>query len=119
MKQENAIQLFENKKGRTLWDTGNEQWFFSIIDVIEVLKEKPNARKYWSVLKVRRKKEANELATNCSQLRLQFSDGKFHKIDVADIEQFFRLIQFKSNYFLSFKKNTYLCANSTHHAIGF
>jgi hypothetical protein len=89
MKQENAIQRFENKKGRTLWDAENEQWFFSIVDVIEVLTEKPNARKYWSLLKVRRKKEGNELATNCSQLRLQFSGGKFHKTDVADTEQLF------------------------------
>lgn len=93
MKQENAIQLFENKKVRTLWDAENEKWFFSIIDVIGILTESPNARKYWSVLKVRLKKEGSELATNCSQLKMQSSDGKFYKTDVADTEQLFRLIQ--------------------------
>ena len=93
MKQENAIQLFENKKVRTLWDAENENWFFSIIDVIGILTESPNARKYWSVLKVRLKKEGSELATNCSQLKMQSSDGKFYKTDVADAEQLFRLIQ--------------------------
>lgn len=93
MKQENAIQLFENKKVRTLWDAENEKWFFSIIDVIGILTESPNARKYWSVLKVRLKKEGSELATDCSQLKMQSSDGKFYKTDVADTEQLFRLIQ--------------------------
>ncbi|UPQ77885.1 hypothetical protein M0M57_09600 [Flavobacterium azooxidireducens] len=93
MKQENAIQLFENKKVRTLWDAQKEKWFFSIIDVIGILTESPNARKYWSVLKVRLKKEGSELATNCSQLKMQSSDGKFYKTDVADTEQIFRLIQ--------------------------
>jgi len=102
MKQENTIQRFENKKGRTLWDVENEQWFFSIIDVIEVLTESPNDRKYWSVLKVRRKKEGNELATNCSQLKQQFSDGKLHKTDVADTEQLFRS-------FHSITKSSFVC----------
>lgn len=93
MKQENAIQLFENKKVRTVWDADQEKWFLSIIDVIEVLTESPNPRKYWSVLKTRLKKEGSQLATNCSQLKLQSADGKFYKTDVADTEQLFRLIQ--------------------------
>ncbi|WP_396166203.1 Bro-N domain-containing protein [Flavobacterium sp.] len=89
----NAIQLFEDKKVRTIWDSEQEKWFISIIDVIEVLTESPNARKYWSVLKLRLKREGSELTTNCSQLKLQSSDGKFYKTDVADTEQLFRIIQ--------------------------
>jgi hypothetical protein len=89
----NAIQLFEDKKVRTVWDSEQEKWFISIIDVIEVLTESPNARKYWSVLKLRLKREGSELTTNCSQLKMQSSDGKFYKTDVADTEQLFRLIQ--------------------------
>jgi hypothetical protein len=93
MTKVNAIQLFENTKVRTFWDSEQEKWFISIIDVIEILTESPNARKYWSVLKVRLKKEGSQLATNCSQLKMQSSDGKFYKTDVADTEQLFRLIQ--------------------------
>ena len=93
MTKVNAIQLFENKKVRTIWDAEQEKWFISIIDVIEVLTNSPNPRKYWSVLKLRLKKEGSQLATNCSQLKMQSSDGKFYKTDVADTEQLFRLIQ--------------------------
>ncbi len=87
------IQLFEKKQVRSVWDEEEEKWYFSIIDVIEILTESPNARKYWSVLKTRLKKEGSELATNCSQLKLQSSDGKFYKTDVADTQQLLRLIQ--------------------------
>jgi hypothetical protein len=93
MTKVNAIQLFENKKVRTIWDAEQEKWFISIIDVIEVLTNSSNPRKYWSVLKLRLKKEGSQLATNCSQLKMQSSDGKFYKTDVADTEQLFRLIQ--------------------------
>lgn len=93
MKQEDAIQLFEEKKVRTIWNQEEEKWYFSIIDVIHVLTDSPNARKYWSVLKLRLKKEGSELATNCSQLKMQAVDGKYYKTDVADTEQLFRLIQ--------------------------
>lgn len=93
MTKVNAIQLFENKKLRTIWDAEQDKWFISIIDVIEVLTNSPNPRKYWSVLKLRLKKEGSQLATNCSQLKMQSSDGKFYKTDVADTEQLFRLIQ--------------------------
>jgi prophage antirepressor-like protein len=87
------IKIFEEKKVRTVWDADKEEWYFSIVDVVEVLTDSPNPRKYWSVLKVRLKKEGSELTTNCSQLKLQSSDGKFYKTDVADTQQLFRLIQ--------------------------
>jgi len=93
MKQHDAIQIFEDKKVRTIWDEAQEKWYISIIDVVEILTESPNARKYWSVLKTRLKAEGSQLATNCSQLKMQSSDGKFYKTDVADSEQLFRLIQ--------------------------
>jgi len=93
MKQENSIKIFEEKKVRTLWDEEQEKWYFSVIDVIEVLTESPNPRKYWSVLKLRLKKEGSQLATNCSQLKMQSTDGKYYQTDVADQEQLFRLIQ--------------------------
>ncbi len=66
------IQLFEEKKLRTAWNDETEEWYFSIVDVVEVLTESPNPRKYWSVLKTRLKKEGSELATNCSQLKMQY-----------------------------------------------
>ena len=93
MTKETAIKLFEQKQIRSVWSDSEEKWYFSIIDVVEVLTESPNARKYWSVLKTRLKKEGSELATNCSQLKMEAVDGKFYKTDVADTVQLFRLIQ--------------------------
>ena len=93
MNQQNAIQIFEEKKVRTLWDEKEEKWYFSIVDAIEILTSSPNARKYWSVLKTSLKKEGSQLATNCSQLKMQSTDGKFYKTDVADTEQLFRLMR--------------------------
>ncbi|MCT8547792.1 hypothetical protein KZ451_10325 [Glaesserella parasuis] len=87
------IKLFEHKEVRSVWDEEQEKWYFSIIDVIEILTESPNPRKYWSVLKTRLKKEGSQLATNCSQLKLKAADGKFYKSDVADVPQLLRLIQ--------------------------
>jgi BRO family, N-terminal domain len=87
------IAFFESKQIRSHWDAEQEKWFFSIVDIIEVLTESPNARKYWSVLKTRLKAEGSQLATNCSQLKMQSADGKFYLTDVADVEQLFRLIQ--------------------------
>ncbi|MDR0758423.1 MAG: Bro-N domain-containing protein [Tannerella sp.] len=87
------IKLFEEKKVRTVWDEEKEEWCFSIVDVVEVLTESPNPRKYWSVLKTRLKKEGCELTTNCSQLKMLASDGKKYLTDVADTQQLFRLIQ--------------------------
>jgi len=77
MKKENDIKIFEDKKVRTLWDPEQEKWYFSIVDVVAVLTESTNSRKYWSVLKTRLKAEGSELATNCSQLKMQSTDGKF------------------------------------------
>ncbi|PIE85659.1 hypothetical protein CSA08_00750 [Candidatus Gracilibacteria bacterium] len=93
MKKETAIKLFQDKNIRVSWDNEKEKWYFSIIDVIEVLTESANPRKYWSVLKTRLKKEGSQMATNCSQLKMQSSDGKFYKTDVADTEELLRLIQ--------------------------
>jgi hypothetical protein len=87
------IKLFEAKKVRTQWDENEEKWYFSIVDVVGILTDSPNPRKYWSVLKTRLKQEGSELATNCSQLKMLSSDGKFYKTDVADVEQVLRLIQ--------------------------
>ena len=93
MPQQEAIKLFEQAKIRTVWDEDQEKWFFSIVDVIAVLTESESPRKYWSVLKTRLKNEGSELATNCSQLKLQAADGKRYLTDVADTEQILRLIQ--------------------------
>lgn len=93
MSKDTAIKLFNDKQIRTIWDNEQEKWFFSIVDIVGILTESPNARKYWSVLKTRLKKEGSQLTTNCSQLKMLSSDGKYYKTDVADTEQLFRLIQ--------------------------
>jgi len=93
MTKENELKIFEDKKVRTLWDAEQEKWYLSIVDVVAVLTDSPNPRKYWSVLKTRLKAEGSQLATNCSQLKMQSADGKFYLTDVADTEQLFRLIQ--------------------------
>ena len=87
MKQENAIQLFENKKVRAIWDGEQEKWFICITDVIEVLTETDRSRKYWRDLKAKLAKEGSQLSENIGQLKMQSSDGKFYKTDVADTEQ--------------------------------
>ena len=88
-----ALAVFEQFNIRRHYDEKDEKWYFSIVDVLYALTESPNPRKYWSVLKSRLKKEGSQLATNCSQLKLQAADGKFYKTDVADVEQLLRLIQ--------------------------
>ena len=88
-----TIKLFETREVRSLWDQEKESWFFSIVDVVAVLTDSPNPRTYWSVLKNRLKKEGSELATNCSQLKMESADGKKYLTDVADTEQLLRLIQ--------------------------
>lgn len=93
MAKQNAIKLFEEKKVRTIWDDKEEKWYFSIVDVVGVLTDSLNPRNYWKVLKNRLKKEGSELVTNCNQLKLISSDGKYYKTDVADTEQILRLIQ--------------------------
>ena len=87
------IKLFEQKQIRTHWDAENEEWYFSVVDIVEALTESPNARKYWSVLKTRLKKEGSELATNCSQLKMPAKDGKYYKTDCMTTKQVLRLVQ--------------------------
>jgi hypothetical protein len=93
MTKKNVIQVFENKKVRTLWDEEQEKWYFSIVDVVEVLTESVDATAYWRKLKQRLKAEGNETVTNCHGLKMQAADGKMRMTDVADTEQLFRLIQ--------------------------
>lgn len=93
MAENTRIKLFEDKKVRTIWDEEAEEWYFSVVDVVAVLTESPNPRKYWSVLKTRLKTEGSQLATNCSQLKMPATDGKMYKTDCMTTEQLFRLIQ--------------------------
>ena len=93
MTQKESIRLFEERKVRAIWDDEQEEWYFSIVDVISILTDSPNPRKYWSVLKTRLKREGSELTTNCSQLKMQAADGKKYLTDVANTEQLFRLIK--------------------------
>lgn len=93
MTQRQALQLFENKKVRTLWDSEQEKWYFSIVDVILVLTDSTIPRRYWTDLKKKLSKEGSQLYEDIVQLKMQSSDGKYYKTDVADTEQLFRLIQ--------------------------
>ncbi|WET02827.1 Bro-N domain-containing protein [Flavobacterium sp. YJ01] len=88
-----GIQLFEEKKVRTVWNQEEEKWYFSIIDVVAVLTESVDASAYWRKLKQRLKAEGNETVTNCHGLKMKAADGKMRITDVADTEQLFRLIQ--------------------------
>ena len=90
------LQLFEDQPIRTAWNEEEEEWYFSVVDVIGVLTDQPDVRhaaKYWSVLKTRLKAEGSELTTNCSQLKLKAADGKRRATDVANTEQLLRIIQ--------------------------
>ncbi|MBR1514656.1 MAG: hypothetical protein IJ622_10255 [Bacteroidales bacterium] len=93
MTKKEALQLFEQRKVRTMWDDQEEKWYFSIVDVVAVLTDSPNPRNYWKVLKHRLVNEGNETVTNCNQLKLRAEDGKMRATDVADTEQLFRIIQ--------------------------
>ena len=96
MERNENIQLFEDRRIRTAWDETNEEWYFSIVDVVSVLTDSPDyntGRKYWNKLKQRLKEEGSELVTNCHQLRMTAADGKKRLTDVADTEQLLRLIQ--------------------------
>ena len=86
-------KIFNNETIRTIWDKEQEKYFISVIDIVGVVAESENPRKYWSVLKTRLKKEGNELTTICSQLKLKSTDGKYYNTDVVDIEGMFRLIE--------------------------
>ena len=87
------LQIFENQPIRTAWNEEEEEWYFSIVDVIGVLTESPNPQTYWRVMKKRLKDEGNESVTNCNALRLKAADGKRRLTDVANTEQLLRIIQ--------------------------
>jgi hypothetical protein len=87
------IKLFESKKIRSQWDAEAEKWYFSIVDIIEVLTGSPRPRKYWNALKTKLKAEGSQLSQNMGQLKMESEDGKMYVTDVADTEQLFRLIQ--------------------------
>lgn len=93
MDKENALKLFNDKKIRVLWDDEQGKWFFSIVDVIEVLTGSDRPRKYWSDLKRKLKEEGSQLSEKIGQLKMMAADGKYYKTDVADTEQLLRLIQ--------------------------
>ena len=84
MTKKETLQLFEEKKVRTVWDDKEEKWNFSIVDVCGVLTDSKDANAYWRKLKQRLKKEGNEPVTNCHGLRLRASDGKLRMTDVAE-----------------------------------
>lgn len=93
MTKESAIQLFEQKQVRSLWDSEQEKWYFSIVDVVGILSDSVDQQAYWRKLKQRLKEEGNETVTNCHALKMLAVDGKMRITDVADTEQLFRLIQ--------------------------
>ncbi len=93
MEKQNEIKIFEEQKVRTVWDAEQEKWYFSIIDVIEILTDSPRPRKYWNALKTKLNAEGSELSHKLGQLKMEAADGKFYMTDVADTEQLFRLIQ--------------------------
>ncbi|MFA6978816.1 MAG: hypothetical protein WC209_05780 [Ignavibacteriaceae bacterium] len=84
MEKKNEIKIFEDKKVRSLWDSEQEKWFISIVDVITILTESVDPNAYWRKLKQRLKEEGNETVTNCHGLKMQASDGKMRMTDVAD-----------------------------------
>ena len=93
----NKLQIlnktFENKKVRTVWNSDEEKYYISVVDIVEILTESSNPRHYWNVLKSRLKEEGNETVTNCDQLKLLAKDGKYRLTDVVDLEGMFRIIE--------------------------
>ncbi len=90
---DNKIQIFEDQKIRTAWNAEEEEWYFSVVDVVSVLTESTDGRKYWNKLKQRLKEEGNETVTNCHQLKMTATDGKKRLTDVIDTTNLLRLIQ--------------------------
>lgn len=93
MVKQNAIKVFEEKKVRTLWDSEIEEWYFSVVDVVAILTDSENPRRYWSDLKRKLAKEGSQLYAEIVQLKMLSSDGKYYNTDVATTQQLFRLIQ--------------------------
>ena len=93
MTKKDAVKIFEGREVRSVWNSEAERWYISIIDVIAILTNSADPKRYWSVLKVRLKQEGCEPTTICSTLKMQATDGKMRLTDVADAEQLFRLIQ--------------------------
>lgn len=89
----NELKLFESQYIRSVWNPDEEQWYYSVIDVIAALTDSADPRNYWKVLKSRLKKEGNETVTNCNRLKLQATDGKMRLTDVANTEELLRIIQ--------------------------
>ena len=88
-----AIQLFQGNKIRIVWNEEEEKYYFSVVDIVQVLTESVDVQAYWRKLKQRLKQEGNETVTNCHALKLPAADGKMRMTDVADLEQILRLIQ--------------------------
>lgn len=93
MSEIEALKIFENKNVRVLWSEEEEKWYFSIVDIIQILTESNNSRRYWSDLKIKLKEEGSQLYDNIVQLKLKADDGKYRLTDVADVEQLLRIIQ--------------------------
>ena len=95
MKEENSLKLFEDKNIRVAWNETNEEWYFSVVDIVAVLTDSDyqTGRKYWKTLKMRLNQEGSELVTNCYQLKMKANDGKLRDTDVMNTEQILRLIQ--------------------------
>ena len=96
MTENDKLQMFEDRPIRTAWDEAQEEWYFSIVDVVTVLTESGDyntGRKYWNKLKQRLKAEGSEVVTNCHQLKMKATDGKRRLTDVANTEQLLRIIQ--------------------------
>ena len=93
----NKLQIlnktFENKKVRTVWNSDEEKYYISVVDIVGILSESSDGRKYWNKLKQRLKEEGNETVTNCHQLKLITQDGKKRLTDVVDLEEMFRIIE--------------------------
>ena len=90
---ENKIKVFENKQVRTLWNAEEEEWYFSVVDVVTVLSDSVDGRKYWNKLKQRLKAEGSQLVTFCHQLKMQSADGKYYKTDALKTQDLLRLVQ--------------------------
>jgi len=93
MAKTSKIAIFEGKRIRRHWDSEKELWYFSVVDVIAILTDSKNSRKYWNKLAERLRKEGSESVTKCHQLKMQATDGKYYLTDAADTEAMLRLIQ--------------------------